>query len=277
MKYEKVFLSITFTLGYLISIVLSLQGAVGALAIVMIIPAFSALVSTLIELKSFKALFKPFFYKISLKSLIFTILFPLIIICLCALLALFTKQGVLSENWNNILVKILKLILISIVFFVIGLFEEYGWRGYLLPRLIRNYGLKKANVIMGIIWACYHIPALFILNLQYGITTAIIYVLLQSLNIYVFNYAFTYLYTLSQNVVLPSIMHILWNNVNVAVLGDSYRSVSNGLIIGKIQIINGEYLFGLIFLGMFAFYAHKIFLKRSVKFLYQPLLTHEKA
>lgn len=74
-----------------------------------------------------------------------------------------------------------------------------------------------------------------------------------------FNYGFTYLYTLSQNVILPSIMHILWNNVNIEVLGDSYRNISTGLIIGKVHIINGECLFGLIFCVIYAIYVHNVF------------------
>jgi membrane protease YdiL (CAAX protease family) len=257
MKYEKIFLSITFSLTYFISLMLLPQGFIGALTIIMMIPAFSSIVSILIEFKSFKALFNPFAYKITLKSLIFAIAFPLIVIFLCGSLALLTKQGVFSEDLKYILIDILKIILISIILFVVGLLEEYGWRGYLFPRLVKKYTIKKANIILGIILVLYHLPALFILNWHYGTTKAITYVVLQSAAFFLMNYAFTYLYTLSQNVILPSIMLILWNNINIATLGYSYQRVSYGFIIGNVKIINGEYLFGLIFLSAFALYANK--------------------
>jgi uncharacterized protein len=48
--------------------------------------------------------------------------------------------------------------------FVFNLFqgplaEELGWRGFLLPRLLDKCSPLKASVILGIVWAVWHLPA----------------------------------------------------------------------------------------------------------------------
>jgi len=47
--------------------------------------------------------------------------------------------------------------------------EEIGWRGYALPRLAARFGLARGSVLLGPIWACWHLPLFFIPGLdQYG-------------------------------------------------------------------------------------------------------------
>jgi membrane protease YdiL (CAAX protease family) len=40
--------------------------------------------------------------------------------------------------------------------------EEIGWRGYALPRLAGSFGLPLASIVLGMIWACWHLPFFFI-------------------------------------------------------------------------------------------------------------------
>ena len=40
--------------------------------------------------------------------------------------------------------------------------EEIGWRGYALPHLSTYIGLPGASLVVGIIWACWHLPFFFL-------------------------------------------------------------------------------------------------------------------
>ena len=58
-------------------------------------------------------------------------------------------------------------ILQGILFSVVALGEEGGWRGYMIPKLAKFTGYTKAVIIGGAIWGLWHMP-LICLGLNFG-------------------------------------------------------------------------------------------------------------
>ena len=72
----------------------------------------------------------------------------------------FPKTGMLTEPWW--------IPVVFMVFFIMQMSEEFGWRGYALPRLENQMGLWQANIILGIIWAFWHLPSKSALSTTLG-------------------------------------------------------------------------------------------------------------
>lgn len=49
-----------------------------------------------------------------------------------------------------------------VVIVLIAIGEEYGWRGYLLPHLMKRFSVFYSSIILGLIWGFWHFPAYLI-------------------------------------------------------------------------------------------------------------------
>jgi membrane protease YdiL (CAAX protease family) len=56
---------------------------------------------------------------------------------------------------------------LALILFFLVIGEELGWRGYALPRLQTRYGALGASLILGLLWAGWHLPNQLIPGLEF--------------------------------------------------------------------------------------------------------------
>jgi len=45
-----------------------------------------------------------------------------------------------------------------------GYAEETGWRGFAVPQLLEKRSLLTTSLIVGVLWACWHVPSMFVIE-----------------------------------------------------------------------------------------------------------------
>jgi membrane protease YdiL (CAAX protease family) len=65
----------------------------------------------------------------------------------------------LIEKWPLLFTSYLPKVVM--LFFLVSLWEEIGWMGFALPRLQDRHGPLVASVMLGALWALWHLPAYF--------------------------------------------------------------------------------------------------------------------
>ncbi len=75
----------------------------------------------------------------------------------------------LEYAWGGGRVELMPITPIGAVVFVLVAGEEIGWRGFMMPRLLTRFGTWRASVILGVVWAFWHLPLFFIRGMpQFG-------------------------------------------------------------------------------------------------------------
>lgn len=87
--------------------------------------------------------------------------------------------------------------------------EEFGWRGFALPRLEKRFGPVLASIVLAMLWGCWHLPLLLIP----GWVSAPFWIYLLILT------GLSFLFTVSTNLarfaVLPAfLIHAMFNTVS---------------------------------------------------------------
>ncbi|NOQ27006.1 MAG: CPBP family intramembrane metalloprotease [Bacteroidales bacterium] len=217
---------------------------------VMIFPAIIALIINFIRYKSFKEVFKPLTTRLNIKSLGFALFYPVIFIGAIAFLVwLFGIAEFNKETFSNSSLHLGLANIVIAFFLMFG--EEYGWRGFLLKDLAEVKGKVFAAVIVGIVWALWHAPAVYGLANVYEYDSPLLLTFVQMLAVFIFSMPFAHSYFMSGNILPPMIFHFVWNLFNPMVLGNIYRNTP-GIMEGNNLLINGEAIAGVV-LGLIFF------------------------
>lgn len=108
-------------------------------------------------IKWFKKIIKT---KLTFKSIIFGLTYPLIVAFLVYIIInTFQYNNLIREvntHWYLYPLNLLTIMLLG------GGQEEFGWRGFLLPKLINKFNPFLSSVVIGLIWYVWHLPLYFI-------------------------------------------------------------------------------------------------------------------
>jgi membrane protease YdiL (CAAX protease family) len=108
----------------------------------------------------FALLQRLFQWRVGLRWYVFAVLYMAAIKLTAALV-----HRVATDSWPRFGDTALYVMLAATIFStVVGgqAGEEIGWRGYALPRMAARLGLAGASVLLGVIWAAWHLPLFFI-------------------------------------------------------------------------------------------------------------------
>ena len=108
--------------------------------------------------------------------------------------------------------------------------EELGWRGYLLPQLL-SIGRMPAMVLVGFVWAAWHMPLIFLTPLYHASGNRLIVVSLFVVTIVAASFFFGYLRLWTGSVWPASLAHTAHNSA-WAILG-AFTFTSNPVVVNE--------------------------------------------
>ena len=91
-----------------------------------------------------------------------------------------------------------------LVIIIIAVGEEYGWRGFLLPRLMHKFNPFQSSIMLGLLWSFWHFPPYLIgkgVPLQMNFLVFLFWVILATLFI-------SWIYYYTKSVLISILAHI---------------------------------------------------------------------
>jgi hypothetical protein len=189
----------------------------GSMAVLptMLAPMIAALIMRLFVSKeglkgSLGLLRSPIYY---LAALVIPAVFVTAVVFLTTQAVVIPGGGPVGEfRWSEASGFVYLMLMVSalpITLFTFG--EEYGWRGYLLPRLL-PLGEVRASVLVGVIWGVWHLP-LLLAGLNYPGVNPWLAIIIFTIVTVALSFAYTWFYVASSgSVLIVAIFHASFNN-----------------------------------------------------------------
>lgn len=135
--------------------------------------------------------------------------------------------------------------LFPVALLVTGGNEEVGWRGFMLPRLQRQYSALTAGLIVGIVWLVWHLPSDLLMTALGGGLTWSLERLLKRIAVIPLAILLTWLYNSTHGSVhIAMIFHASWNTMGGLVPAappppgaSSLRAILQGTRVGAMVLI----------------------------------------
>jgi membrane protease YdiL (CAAX protease family) len=126
---------------------------------------------------------------------------------------------------------------VNVIFLLIAtLGEEIGWRGVALPALQQRYSPLRSSVILGLLWAIWHIPFWLLLDTfaRYGW----VYVGMNFLLVLPFTVYITWFFNHTRgSLLLPVMSHLTFNIMNTMVYAVTLELGAFSILIGFVWIV----------------------------------------
>ncbi|WP_152039456.1 CPBP family intramembrane glutamic endopeptidase [Salinigranum salinum] len=216
---------------------------------IMVTPAVTALILRRLQGRSIRTTIIESLRGTTRLSVAFAIGYPVVFIAAAAVIALGTGLGTFQPGVQNVVEQgpIYLFPLFVLVAGAITYGEELGWRGYLLPELTERVGAVAATALVGLVWALYHLPALYFGAQATGLGDPVTVAAIQMGAVFTAAaFPAAYSYFLSEGSVIPPVLfHLTWNILNPWVLGNVYTNVE-GFVAGQVILVSGEGVIGLL-------------------------------
>lgn len=141
---------------------------------------------------------------------------------------------------------------------IFAMFEEWGWRGYLEPRLtILGVPDLKRHLFVGVIWSIWHFP--LILSTDYTDISFVIFFPLFIIGVLVMALVYGQLRKHSKTVWTPVLLHGIGNAFIWAIIKNNFFTFNNKML----AYIAPESVFSIVLCGLIAFWLIVLYNKKA--------------